>query len=718
MKRAINFLPILLLIALSAYAKILVVVEQNYYATATGKSKIDRYRNEIKSEDGSTTQLIQWTNRTGSVRDQCYPLWQSIRNAYAADRSIEGAVLVGDVPVAKMALIAAYDSAINDTVLGFYPIDYYYMDIWDTIQNARYSSDTSIWWYSPRLQSFVAQYGNVRRDVGDKKYDIWVSRIIAKNIANLKNPSGQIMSSYDILNAYFDRVHDRMYLAARVPSRSFSMGGITEWGVTDPDVGIRLDSLGLPFHAKITHPQNNPSNWISQVQAGPRGNANGGAFDGVHNPIERNFIDNKYASMMNSATGQIKYDLDTLGYEWAGFYEHGCEPAARFNYTHFADGDHKYEFAPNNTLFSLTPSRMISNRFRKSGGYLGGFYYIVNVDSFPRRIGWAGKVATWKAPVSISGTYNAQIYYLSAPTNIDSLDLVCSLTPKNNFGTPKVIGVCKVYQRAHVTPDNADPNFENVFTIDIPSSDVATYDSVRFDAISYRQGDQIIDAIRLKGIPGTSTQNTEIVSTTQSPSFQFNDWRDRGLLDMHHEDSVSHSRYSKVPFFVMNSCHISDYIYAHSSSDGEVASDRCFGLVLAMIPNGLASIGSVTNNYQSNTYESLLSGLQKGQNLGKAYLEYVNANGGGYVSAESSPPELVLFGAGNLDAGAYIDCGALVTRNQTVTGVKNYTYNSPLHVDNMKVTGTGSSAITAPTKIRIVPESSFQYGSRVQISAY
>ena len=170
---------------------------------------------------------------------------------------------------------------------------------------------------------------------GDGSLDIWVSRIMGENIHQPTSQGrDQDLQMNLCINISF-RAHNRMSSPASVPPRSFSMSSITDpipaFNNSYPDDVLELNLLKLQFHTVFRHPANNPANLQAQLQAGPRGNINYGAYffqlqqlSVLRTPVggwnTRNCI---YSSFLNITTGATVNNLDTLGYEWAGIYNTG-----------------------------------------------------------------------------------------------------------------------------------------------------------------------------------------------------------------------------------------------------------------------------------------------------------------------------------------------------------------------------------------------------------
>ena len=117
-----------------------------------------------------------------------------------------------------------------DTSLGKYvstaPCEYFYMDLWDNRADTTYPD-----WERINNGPWRRYNGDIldRRPLayqGDRELDIWVSRIYATNLNHLRADGaawGDFLEEYEIIDAYLDKVHERMNTTVSV-RRGIAMG--------------------------------------------------------------------------------------------------------------------------------------------------------------------------------------------------------------------------------------------------------------------------------------------------------------------------------------------------------------------------------------------------------------------------------------------------------------------------------------------------------------
>ena len=386
---SIRYIPKLLLVFIciaSTNAKVLFIVDSSYYYdnsdNVNGSAKIARYENDVETIDNKQVDVIVFpVLQSGTVRDRCKPLRDTLVANYVSSLStgdtLEGAVLIGDIPEPEMF----EDDYGNDDKGGYdeYPVDYYYMDVWDTIGDTGFVIDTVLWrypaydiyiyeidssvtppdttWDTIAIEKFDVNYNTAN---GDEHMEIWVSRIYAKKINMLRDSSfvydsindPRFLDNHEIISNYLDKVHERMTQRAKVPPRAMSMCGYgydslnNLWWIKQ---AIPFDSINPSSNNYYVWKEANGPNLQSQLQAGPYGTVNMGAFKGVQFDSS-NAQDWRYPS----------YDNDRRCYEWAGIFEHSFADAIGFGFV--------------NVTYSPLPTRIESGGYDKDGSDDG--YYI------------------------------------------------------------------------------------------------------------------------------------------------------------------------------------------------------------------------------------------------------------------------------------------------------------------------------------------------------
>jgi hypothetical protein len=191
-------------------ARILMVVDNNFYTSQPiNKTAVDNYLNDIQTIDRKPAELILWVNRTGNVREQCFPLWQRLVAEYSAhhhnprtEDDVEGAIFVGVLPIPMFRHIVSEirnpSGTVVDSVFADYPHDVYFMDIWNTTTDQPYPIDTALWHFHTQKNIFFNtnigyQSNDYKYANGDGNLDIWVSRIMGEFI---HIPNGNVHGSW------------------------------------------------------------------------------------------------------------------------------------------------------------------------------------------------------------------------------------------------------------------------------------------------------------------------------------------------------------------------------------------------------------------------------------------------------------------------------------------------------------------------------------------
>jgi len=622
---------------------------------------------------------------------------------------LEGAVLIGDIPEPEMFQDNRYEKGGE-----VYPVDYYYMDVWDTIGDTGFTVDTVLWkfpaWDDTTIVSGKPPYDtlpyfDVSYEVtnGDEHMEIWVSRIYAKKINLLRDSSfvydsindPRFPDNHEIISNYLDRVHERMTQRAKVPPRAFGMGHISStYGYADTALywlkqSLPFDSLNL-FSTRYfikpdtASPENTPSNWQSQLQAGPYGNVNMGAFKGMRFDSLVNAQDKRYTQFRN----------DTRGYEWAGIFEHSGAGSHWFNQVGHLALPGRFYTVPYFPLWEKDTS---------AEGYKDGTYYtyrnrykLTNLGLQPDKIAW------WSTDtIRTAGDYAVYMWYFQSPSN-DSCNYA------NICVNGHVVSGRWMNMRGnssgqwHVIDDTVSIGSNSVVTVELSANYTST--DIINDA-------SIADAVKLVNlnVPGDS-----IVIDNSDPGFVRLDSLNRSFYSFRDEGGPS-----KTPFYLLQACHINCY-----------TADDCLGLVYAMGHNGLISIGSSNANggfkenpsYQPRfEYKYFIEALNKGLNFGEAFLYMSNNYSPGILGGIHGNDKFILCGAGTLKAQAYhpySDCMFLLINNADITTIESHFVEQIVTINGIMGSSTtvhsgGGLSITAGDDIVILPEFHAEYGSEM-----
>lgn len=690
---------LLLTFSLSVFGKVLVVVDSIYYnetdTTVKAKEKVDRYINELITIDSRNVELILSGEGTGNTRDECKPLWDILTASYAASvqtqDTVEGAVLIGDIP----APIMLYN---GDTKV---PGDYYYMDIWDTRGDSAYGIDTICWSFINTDPFFSCTYKSGTNG-GDGNADIWVSRICARYIWHLRDSSitydspndpNAFIYNYLIISQYLDRVHDHMTGRSEVPPHASLIGPafLSSTPVQD------LKQVFYPDTLKNLHSTNyliedenrkTPFDWQAQLQAGPYGNINSGAYKGV-----------SFGTQNDTDRTRPEYEGDTRGFEWACLYEHSGPTGTGFG-TYWS-GTHIPKFG-NFDSFNNVPlwTRMTD------GGYNGSYYNAWYQDLVIRDGQHAGNVLIW--------------YYVWGFNSTDPCNVYIHYTPSDSLGKKGWVNFCVDGVTKDI--DNSKPDIQYGISLNQsittyphpPNGDPSWHLLTRYNPITVTTGDTlnvefaafagaeigdvaaIADAIM---IYNTTTGSSVIIDNDDNTADK---WVIRGRPFTRSFLSIrDNGGESKSKFYLTDACSICRYTWEDN-----------LGNLYALGHNGLICIGGASSVY-TERYLEFMRSLNKGNDFGKAFLENVNKQfhitddekwtllGAGTLYPKSFKPyiDLPYWNISNIDF--YSDYG------------QRYIGGDVDIEQNVNVESTGSLKIAAGGEIHITPEFHAYYGSAV-----
>lgn len=198
------------------------------------KTSLDRY-----TEDLRKIQQIEvvWVNNSyDATRNQYEQLRGDIKKAYT-EKKIDGVIFIGDLPVV--------DYIHGDETHNFTPqCDLYWMDM-----------DDGTFTGGNKPAEFKRYNGNGP--------EIWMSRITTSYFESREMVN---RSEDEIVNAYFDRVHERMYggLVDETPSY-FIMGAKNHWGTLENE---NKDDFYYPSVEVYSGSQNTKNTWLKGLNDG------------------------------------------------------------------------------------------------------------------------------------------------------------------------------------------------------------------------------------------------------------------------------------------------------------------------------------------------------------------------------------------------------------------------------------------------------------------
>lgn len=730
--------------------KILVIVEDSTYSNIY--MHVYRYVNEIMAYDYKKAESIIWHIGEGNNYMQCKPLWDTLQQRYFSALNegdfLEGAVLIGNIPVPQQA-----------PQTGYLPIDQVYMDIVDmtTGQPQQYSPN------EPPFGRdyggyFTRYYGAPGYPAGDKKLDIWISRINAQYLNGGIRQGAYSNDERQIYLNYLDRMHTRMTEPATVPSRGFAMGGPVDGSCNLHDgLGVHFLPLNLSWFAEFTSGHNSSFNWMSQLLAGPRGCINFGACNGTLFPSERNrrycryyHLNIVYLPGGNLAPyGKDVFEWDSLGWEWAGAFGHSMPDHTQFHGNENGDGFYNGQFS----FGTLGPywASQSSAYWVDTAGYNGGYYWYEDNDTNPnpynRGHGWKEKACKWRWNVTANNNYDIYVYY-EAPiypdSNLNNCNYVEYYLYKMSLGadgTPQSPLGHYIYdegqgdsvwiwywsvsidQRTHINYLASNPKWERIFSgMDLQNGYMAIINMLaargyhRLAPGGYITGHQIADAVRFRvqGVVDTAIDDAQPNSypdTLDAPfpifraGFYTDDEVNRAYEDM--GDEPGGGGYSKSQFFLNTACQINNYLYTTPLLTQSTPEDdpnmydgtaivKNIGNLYALGHNGLVCMGATTKDMGLFDKSIYTNNLNNGKDFGEAFLAYQNA----YFVVDDPSHKIIteffsLLGAGSLRAHPYVQYGSDIEQDRTITTTENISLYQPILIKNVTVNGNGNWHVTS-----------------------
>lgn len=213
--------------SLMTTGRICIVVHTGIYDSIT--APLAQYQADLATQGFSS---LLYTYESGSPE----ALRSYFSNLYSEAESLNGAVLIGDLPHAVFELHQQFEGESTSWYEDF-PCDIFYMDVdgvWESLTNTPpFSSD---------------KYDTRSGDIG---LEIWVSRLMAGNLTNLGTEA-------DILTHYFDRAH--RYRAGELgPAKTVLVYDDDDWVDLGLTQDVRDDSnhvawaYGTPFVTCISN---------------------------------------------------------------------------------------------------------------------------------------------------------------------------------------------------------------------------------------------------------------------------------------------------------------------------------------------------------------------------------------------------------------------------------------------------------------------------------
>ena len=652
MNRITVSLLLIILAVLTLQGKVLFIVDADYYNSSRyRKDLINNYKRDVEQKDNKTVDIIRFNSSSQGLDD----LWKLLRNEYRDNKNgdaVEGAVFIGDIPVAQYYIV----SYGKERKLC---CDYIFMDLWDFNNNRHWTNWDSIW---RKCTDSLSHFFDKSYYNGDGKFEIWVSRIYSKNIKHLREDGqswGTFLEEYEIIDQYLERLSDRMNTPAKVPPRGLCMGkppGFSGSGQLE----AYLDFKNIKQSARIYFDETNIKqktavNWQAQLQKGPWGNINAGSFEGT----SFNDVTSPFCDTLCKRDNRIDiYANDTAGYEWASCFVHSNQKSSNWE-----------EYSPrgcytlNGTFHNFTKSppwqKIDSGGYAPSGSIDDSYYICRKREQYPDpnppfpSDPIYTRIADWSHVIKNGedGEYFVFMYYILHPDASDDSWINIFVADSGSYDGYKLVTDFGIDQTQYKHPQTGQPNWEQLYKGTTPvklnlsrgdtvvlkfhplansSNDAAVADAVKL----YRKNDQreiIID-------------NTHIFDIEHRDGFRCCINLNRGFCNMRDDGGPS-----KVPFFYAAACEISNFYYSDN-----------LGLLYAMGHSGLIMMGNAHPNTED--FSEYTESLGNDNCFGKAFLSYVNSN-------MSTNNAFNLFGAGTLKPQAYIPYYQNIVKNE------NFVYN-------------------------------------------
>jgi len=206
--------------------------------------KIQRYIADLVSIE----EVSVWLNNSDfNENSSASVLRDSLLHQYLND-NLTGVVFIGDLPI-------TYYEIREDLGGGYYnsfPCDIYFMDLNGS-------------WLDTAAAGGWGVTGYFDNHIGDRKAEIWMSRIIGSNTPDIGD-------ELTVLNDYFDRLHMRMTGQDNLPKKMCFFGSDVEFPTMDSWLGDTLlgyqtGEIVIYKRSSLTMPDS-PQNWISVLQQG------------------------------------------------------------------------------------------------------------------------------------------------------------------------------------------------------------------------------------------------------------------------------------------------------------------------------------------------------------------------------------------------------------------------------------------------------------------
>jgi len=356
-----------------------IIVNKDLYSSI--KTALDTYIAGVKAIEGKNV----WLNATTFIAtNNKTQLKDSLKAHYQSD-SLEGAIFIGDLPIANFTNPSDYGGG-----AATFPCDLYYMDFNGT--------------WSPA--------DNPNSHTGDKNPEIWISRLTTSVLtAKAKKTEAEIV------NAYFARVLKRMQGQDTQP-RTYVLAGMAwEWS------GLEKENIG-----DLDYATSSISAYKSTADNSTSNNACGDQW-------EKALIDGKEYGFVYSHSGPTSH---SIGFNIDNIYN--LTTNCRF-YNSYACSNGKYTTANMVGAYATDDNGLLCVGSTKTGSMCPGAYKPYNIALGTTKLSFGESFKTWWIQKGLSNYDYISWHYGMTMQGVGTLHLqpylATSIKPVGNKQTAR-----------------------------------------------------------------------------------------------------------------------------------------------------------------------------------------------------------------------------------------------------------------------------------------
>jgi hypothetical protein len=244
--KKLTILLITILSALPVFGKVGIIVNKDLYANPQIQSMITTYLEYVQIIEGKSV----WLDGTSFDATTDISAFKAALIDHFSNDNLEGAVLVGDLPIAMFEM---EHDVVMPGVTGYssFPCDLYFMDLDGNWLDDAHDGD----WNNKAQTGY---FDGHEAGSGTKDAEIWVSRMVGSSVADV----GQEVS---VTLDYFNRVIERMRGRDQFPANCLSIGNNYEWSNLSREVS---NSLGYTENEMVffKRPFDLASRWKCEIR--------------------------------------------------------------------------------------------------------------------------------------------------------------------------------------------------------------------------------------------------------------------------------------------------------------------------------------------------------------------------------------------------------------------------------------------------------------------